>query len=148
MFDRDNPFLAITPLWPEVLTGVVTFGLLALVLMKVVFPRMERMTQARADAIEGGLARAEALRAEAEQLRDSYREKLAEARVEAARIRDEARADADETRATALVAARAEADQIVAAGRDRLAAERAAVARGLRPDTERLAADLAARIIR
>ncbi|GIF66666.1 hypothetical protein Ais01nite_47010 [Asanoa ishikariensis] len=147
MFDIDNPYLAITPLLPEVLIGLVAFGLLALVLMKVVFPRMEQTFEARADAIDGGLARAEAARSEAERLRDSYREKLAEGRAEAALIREQARAEATQTRAHALAAARAEADAIVAAGRAQLAAERAAVHRGLLPDIDRLAADLADRIV-
>jgi F-type H+-transporting ATPase subunit b len=139
---------AIIPQWPEVLIGAVAFGLLALVLMKVVFPRMERLFAARADAIDGGLARAAAARAEAERVRDDYRQRLAQARVEAERIRAEAREEAMEIRAEALASARAEADEIVAAGREQLAAERAAVRSGLLPDIDRLAGELAERIVR
>ncbi|HTF07974.1 MAG TPA: F0F1 ATP synthase subunit B [Asanoa sp.] len=139
---------AIVPLWQELLIGAAAFAVLAYLLMKVVFPRMEWMIDARADAIDGGLARAEAARAEAERIRDNYREKLAEARGEAARIREEGRAEAAETRAAAVAAARDEAHAIVAAGRQRLAAERAAVHRDLRPEVRRLAADLAERIVR
>jgi F-type H+-transporting ATPase subunit b len=148
MLALDDGMRAIVPLWQEMVVGGAAFALLAYLLMKVVFPRMERLIEARADAIDGGLARAEAARAEAERLRDNYREKLAEARGEAAAIREEARAEAAETRAAALVTARAEADAIVAAGRQRLAAERATVHRDLRPDVRRLAADLAERIVR
>ncbi|GIF74885.1 F0F1 ATP synthase subunit B [Asanoa siamensis] len=138
---------AIIPQWPEVLVGAVAFALLCLVLMKVVFPRMERLFAARADAIDGGLARAEAARAQAERVRDDYRQRLAEARAEAAGIREEARTEAAEIRAEALAAARAEADAIIAAGRARLAAERAAVQQGLLPDIDRLAGVLATRIL-
>jgi F-type H+-transporting ATPase subunit b len=148
MLALDDGMRAIVPLWQEILIGGAAFAFLAYALMKVVFPRMERMIEARADAIDGGLARAEAARAEAERIPDNYREKLAEARAEAARIREDARAEAAETRATAVAAARAEADTIVAAGRQRLATERAAVHRDLRPDIRRLAADLAERIVR
>ncbi|SNT28995.1 F-type H+-transporting ATPase subunit b [Asanoa hainanensis] len=147
MLASDSPLRPITPVLPEVLIGLVAFGLLALVLMKVVFPRMERTFEARADAIDGGLARAEAARSEAERLRDSYRAKLAEGRAEAALIRERARAEAEQIRAEALAAARAEAEAIVAAGREQLAAERAAVHRGLLPDIDRLAAELADRIV-
>ncbi|GIF50560.1 F-type H+-transporting ATPase subunit b [Asanoa ferruginea] len=148
MLALDDGMRAIVPLWQEIVVGGAAFAVLAYLLMKVVFPLMERMIEARADAIDGGLARAEAARAEAERIRDSYREKLAAARVEAARIREEARAEAAETRAVALATAKAEADAIVAAGRQRLAAERAAVHRDLRPDVQRLATDLAERIVR
>src|SRR5829696_8321663 len=88
-----NPII---PLWQELVLGSIAFAILCYVLMKFVFPRMEQTFQARVDAIEGGLKRAEAAQAEANELLQQYRAQLAEARTEAARIRDEARADAEE----------------------------------------------------
>src|ERR1044071_5856761 len=87
-----NPII---PLWQELVLGAIAFAIIAWVLMKFVFPRMEETFKARVDAIEGGIKRAEQAQAEANQLLEQYRAQLAEARTEAARIRDEARADAD-----------------------------------------------------
>ncbi len=132
---------------PEVIVGTIAFALLCFVLMKFVFPRMEQTFQARVDAIEGGIKRAEAAQAEANQLLEQYRTQLAEARTEAARIRDEARADAEEIRQDVLAKAREESDRIIAAGRDQLAAQREAIVRDLRSEIGTLAVDLAGRIV-
>jgi F-type H+-transporting ATPase subunit b len=85
----------IVPIIPEMIIGAIAFGLLCFVLMKFVFPRMNQMYEARVEAIEGGLQRAEKAQAEANELLAQYKAQLAEARTEAARIRDEARADAE-----------------------------------------------------
>ena len=51
-----NPIL---PIWQEIVIGAIAFGILCYVLMKFVFPRMEQTFQARVEAIEGGIKRAE-----------------------------------------------------------------------------------------
>ena len=139
-----NPIL---PLWEEIVLGIIAFGLLCFVLMKFVFPRMEETFRARVDAIEGGLKRAEEAQAEANQLLEQYRAQLAEARTEAARIRDEARADAEGIRQDVLAKAREESDRIITAGRDQLAAQRESIVRELRAEVGTLAVDLAGRIV-
>jgi F-type H+-transporting ATPase subunit b len=137
----------IVPLWPELVVGVAAFAILCFVLMRHVFPRMERTFAARADAVDGGLARAEAARAEAGELLERYRAVLGEARTEAAHIRDRARADGDRVRQGLLAGARQESERIVATGAERLTAERQAVLHELRPAVETLAAELAARMV-
>ena len=137
----------IVPLWQEVVLGIIAFGLLCFVLMKFVFPRMEETFRARVDAIEGGIKRAEEAQAEANQLLEQYRAQLAEARTEAARIRDEARADAEGIRQDVLAKAREESDRIIAAGREQLAAQRESIVRDLRSEVGTLAVDLAGRIV-
>jgi F-type H+-transporting ATPase subunit b len=139
-----NPLI---PVWQEIVLGLIAFGLLCLVLMKFVFPQMEKTFAARVDAIEGGIKRAEAAQAEANQLLEQYRAQLAEARTEAARIRDEARADAEGIRQDLLAQAREESDRIIAAGRDQLAAQRESIVRDLRSEVGSLAVDLAGRIV-
>ena len=139
-----NPLI---PVWQEIVLGLVAFGILCFVLMKFVFPKMEKMFQARVEAIEGGLKRAETAQAEANQLLEQYRAQLAEARTEAARIRDEARADAEGIRQDVLAKAREESDRIIAAGRDQLAAQRESIVRELRSEVGTLAVDLAGRIV-
>jgi F-type H+-transporting ATPase subunit b len=137
----------VLPIWQEIVIGTIAFALLAYVLMKYVFPRMEETFRARVDAIEGGIKRAEARQAEADQLLERYKQQLAEARVEAARIRDEARADAVGLRDEILARAREESDRIIAAGREALAAERTTLSRQLRVELGTLAVDLASRIV-
>lgn len=139
-----NPII---PLWQELVLGIIAFGILCYVLMKFVFPRMEQTFRARVDAIEGGIKRAEEAQAEANQLLEQYRAQLAEARTEAARIRDEARADAEGIRQDVLAKAREESDRIIAAGNDQLNAQRESILRQLRTEVGTLAVDLAGRIV-
>ncbi|MCX4470308.1 F0F1 ATP synthase subunit B [Micromonospora sp. NBC_01655] len=142
-----EPHNPIIPIWQEIVVGSVAFAVLCFVLMKFVFPRMEQTFQARVDAIEGGIKRAEAAQAEANQLLDQYRAQLAEARTDAARIRDDARADADGIRQDILAKAREESDRIIAAGKEQLAAERATIVRELRTEVGTIAVDLASKIV-
>jgi F-type H+-transporting ATPase subunit b len=137
----------IVPLWQELVLGSIAFALLCFVLMKFVFPVMERTFAARVDAIEGGIKRAETAQAEANKLLEQYKAQLQEARTEAARIRDEARADAEGIRQDVLAKAREESDRIIAAGRDQLAAQRESIVRDLRSEVGTLAVDLASRIV-
>jgi F-type H+-transporting ATPase subunit b len=137
----------IVPLIPELILGTIAFAVVCFVLMKFVFPRMEETFRARVDAIEGGIKRAEEAQAEANSLLEQYRAQLAEARTEAARIRDEARADAEGIRQDVLAKAREESDRIIAAGREQLAAQRESIVRELRSEVGTLAVDLAGRIV-
>jgi F-type H+-transporting ATPase subunit b len=142
--EAPNP---IGPIWQELVIGVIAFGILCFVLMRFVFPRMNATFEARVDAIEGGIARAEQRQDEANALFEQYKQQLAEARIEAAKIRDDARSDAEGIRQDVLAKAREESDRIIAAGRDQLAAERANIVRELRADIGSLAVELAGRIV-
>jgi len=139
-----NPVI---PIWQELLIGSIAFAVLVFILGKYVWPRMEETFRARVDAIEGGIQRAENAQREAAALLEQYKQQLAEARTEAARIRDEARADAAGIREEAASRAREESDRIIQAGRDALAAERGSIVRELRAEIGDLAVDLAGRIV-
>ncbi|GLZ75912.1 ATP synthase subunit b [Actinorhabdospora filicis] len=137
----------IIPVWSEVIVGTVAFALLCFVLMKFVFPKMEETFKARVDAIEGGIERANKAQEEANTLLAQYKQQLAEARTEAARIRDEARADANGIKADIMAKAEEERDRVIAAGRDQLAANRQQLIRELRGEIGELAVDLAGKIV-
>jgi len=137
----------VLPIWQEMIVGLIAFGAVVFVLGKYVWPRMEETFKARVEAIEGGIKRAEEAQREANALLEQYRQQLAEARTEAARIRDEARADAAGIRTEMLEHAREEADRIITAGRDSLAAERASIVRELRAEIGDLSVALAERIV-
>jgi F-type H+-transporting ATPase subunit b len=139
-----NPII---PLWQELVVGTIAFAVLCFVLLKYVFPRMEQTFKARVDAIEGGIKRAEEAQAEANRALEQYRAQLAEARTEAAQIRDEARADAEGIRRDVLAKAQEERDRIIAAGNEQLVAERQTIVRDLRAEIGTLAVDLAGKIV-
>jgi F-type H+-transporting ATPase subunit b len=139
-----NPII---PLWQELVLGTVAFAVVAWVLMKFVFPRMEETFRARVDAIEGGIKRAEEAQAEANKTLEQYRAQLAEARTEAARIRDEARADAEGIRQDVLAKAREESERIIQAGNEQLGQQRESILRELRSEVGTLAVDLAGKIV-
>ena len=83
-----NPLI---PNLTELIVGLVTFGIIFFALWKVLLPRLNQTLTERTDKIEGGLQRAEEAQAEANATLAKYREQLAEARHEAARLREEAR---------------------------------------------------------
>lgn len=84
-----NPLL---PPVGEIIVGLITFAILAFVVIKFVVPRFEQTFVARREAIEGGIERAETMQAEAKAALERYQAQLADARSEAAQIRDQARA--------------------------------------------------------
>ena len=142
--ESHNPIL---PIWQEIAAGLIAFGILYFVLAKYVFPRMEQTFQARVEAIEGGIKRAEEAQAEANATLEQYRAQLAEARNEAIAIREEAHANAAAIRDEMLTRAQEERDRIIAAGRESLAADRQSIIRELRAEIGTLAVDLAGRIV-
>jgi F-type H+-transporting ATPase subunit b len=80
-----------SPLLPhtaEIIIGLVAFGVLYYFLRKYVLPVFERTYAERTAAIEGGIKQAEQAQAEAQRTLEEYRAQLADAREEAARIRD------------------------------------------------------------
>lgn len=151
----DSPVLAqaeetpdpIIPIWQELVIGGIAFAVLCFVLLKFAFPRMEAMYQARVDAIEGGLRRAEERQAEANALFEQYQAQLADLRGEASQIRQEAAAEGESIRQELLAKAREESDRIIAAGRESLSAERQTIIRELRGTVGTLAVELAGRIV-
>lgn len=69
---------------------LLVFGLLYLTFVKVVLPKMGGVIDARQNKIEGDLARAEALKKEADEAVASYEKAIAAARSEASSILHEA----------------------------------------------------------
>ena len=70
---------------------VIFFGLLYLLMSRVALPRMEKILDGRAQAIEGDLARAQALKEETENAIKAYEKSLTDARASATGIGQEAR---------------------------------------------------------
>jgi F-type H+-transporting ATPase subunit b len=142
--ESQNPLI---PPVSEIIVGLITFGILLFVLVKFVFPQLEKTFVARREAIEGGIERAEAMQAEAKAALDQYRAQLAEARNEAAQIRDAARAEGQQILEELRTQAQEESARIVARGEEQLAANRQQVVNQLRGQIGQLAVDLASRVV-
>ncbi len=135
------------PALPDLLWGTLAFAVVLFVIIRYLVPRMTAVLDARADAIEGGLKRAEEAQAGAQQALENYNAQLAEARAEASRIRDAAREDAKKIRAELVEAAQADANRIVANAQTQIEAERTSALVSLRAEVGTLALDLASGVI-
>ncbi|MQS12037.1 hypothetical protein F7Q99_06940 [Streptomyces kaniharaensis] len=142
--------LELGPLQPEpapLVLGLVLFFLMMWAFGRGIIPRIERIRAERWEATEGRAERAEAIRAEAEAAYDAAREQLANARHEAARIRQEYA----EQGAAAIAAAREEGsrdrDRLLASAHVQLTADRVLAEAQLRHEVGTLAVDLAGRVV-
>ncbi|SFO38537.1 ATP synthase F0 subcomplex B subunit [Geodermatophilus obscurus] len=139
-----NPLI---PPLGEIIIGLVAFAIVLLVFFRFIAPRFEQAFRARREAIEGGIERAEAMQAEAKAALEQYRAQLAEARTEAAQIRDQARAEGQQILEELRAQAQEESARIVARGEEQLAANRQSVVNELRGQIGALAVDLAGRVV-
>ena len=142
--EAHNPLL---PPLGEIIIGLIAFAIVMLVFFRFIAPRFEQVFRARREAIEGGIERAEAMQAEAKAALEQYRAQLAEARTEAAQIRDQARAEGQQILEELRVQAQEESARIVARGEEQLATSRQQVVNELRGQIGRLAVDLAGRVV-
>jgi F-type H+-transporting ATPase subunit b len=140
----ENP-LAPAPL--EIVLAVVFALLLTVVIAKFVVPRFEATYAERTAAIQGGIEKAEAAQEAAAAALQQYNDQLAEARTEAARIREDAKTQGSQILAEMREQAQAEASRIKSSAQAQLEAERAQVLAQLRGELGGLATTLASRIV-
>lgn len=133
--------------WSEFILVLIVFVLLFLAVRKYIVPAFEKAFAERRDAIEGGIERAEQAQAEAARLLEQYNAQLAEARAEAAQIREGARAEAQRIIDDLRAQAQEESARIVARGEEQLAAQRSQVVRELRGEIGSLAVELSEKIV-
>jgi F-type H+-transporting ATPase subunit b len=142
--DQPNPLL---PHLSEIILVLIIFGILYYLIWKFVVPRFEKTFAERRDAIEGGIARAEAAQAEAAQALADYQHQLADARGEAAQIRENARAEAQRIVEELRTQAQEESARIVARGDEQLQTQRGQIVRELRQEIGTLAVELSEKIV-
>jgi F-type H+-transporting ATPase subunit b len=131
----------------ELIIGAITFGIIFFALWKVLIPRLSKTLEERTDKIEGGLQRAEETQAEADATLDKYREQLAEARHEAARLREEAREQGAQIIAEMREQASAEGRRLIEAAHAQIDADRQQALQSLKTEVGALAVDLAGRVV-
>ncbi len=139
-----NPLI---PTLPDLVWGSVVFVIVLVFFIWKGVPRLNAALDARAEAIEGSLKRAEEAQAGAQEALEKYNSQLAEARVEAASIRDEAREAAKQIRADLIAQAQADADRVVTSARAQIEVERAAALQSLRTEVGSLALGLASTVV-
>ena len=138
------------PLVPNVWEmGVVFvgFAVLMYIVVKFIVPMFEKTFAERAEAIEGGIAKAEKAQAEASAALEEYKQQLTDARAEANRIREEARAEGAQILADLKEKAAAESARITAHAHTQIESERQAAVVSLRTEVGTLATTLASRIV-
>ncbi|WP_406473385.1 F0F1 ATP synthase subunit B [Streptomyces sp. NBC_01615] len=142
--EKENPLY---PPIPELVIGLIAFVIVFGFLAKKLLPNINKVLEQRREAIEGGIEKAEAAQTEAHSVLEQYKAQLAEARHEAARLRQEAQ----EQGATLIAEMRAEGqrqrEEIITAGHAQIEADRKAASQALRQDVGHLATDLAGKLV-
>jgi F-type H+-transporting ATPase subunit b len=141
---NSNPLV---PGWPELIIGTIAFLIVFGILAKVLLPRIQATLAERTDAIEGGLDRAEKAQADASRTLAQYQAQLAEARHEAARLREEAKQQGVQIIAEMREQAQAEARRVTEAAQAQLAAERQQAIAALRNEVGAMSVELASKIV-
>ncbi|WP_345460312.1 F0F1 ATP synthase subunit B [Nocardioides marinquilinus] len=140
----------LNPLIPhpvEIVIGLVFFGIVVFAIAKFVVPNFEKAYADRTAAIEGGIETAERKQHEADERLAQLEAQLADARHEAARIREEAREQGAAIVAEMREQAQSEAARIVDHGKTQIEAERQQAVASLRSEVGALATTLAGRIV-
>ncbi|MES2093949.1 MAG: F0F1 ATP synthase subunit B [Actinomycetota bacterium] len=140
----ENPLL---PSVPDLVWSALIFVILFIFFWKKILPNVRKTLDARAELIEGGIKKAENAQAAATAALEKYNEQLAEARAEAAKIRDQARQDGTKIVAESKEQASAEASRITANAQATIEAERQSALVSLRSEVGSLAIDLASGVI-
>lgn len=135
------------PATADIVGSLVVILIIAVPFAKYVLPTFQKIFDERAAKIEGGLAKAEIAQAEATATLAEYQQHLADARAEAARIREDARAEGAQIVADLKRKAQDEAARIADTSRKQIDAERQQAAVSLRAEVGTLATELASKIV-
>ncbi|RFU40459.1 F0F1 ATP synthase subunit B [Actinomadura logoneensis] len=140
----ENPLV---PEASELIFGTIAFAVVLFLVGWKLVPQIQKTLAERTDAIEGGLKRAEAAQDEAKETLDQYRAQLAEARKEAARLREEAREEGAAIKAEITEQAQAEARRIVESAHAQIEADRQQALQSLRAEIGTLSIELAGKVV-
>lgn len=140
----------VNPLLPadyDIIWSAVIFVIVLVFFWRYALPKIQTMLDERSAAIEGQIEAATIAKAEADAALEGYRAQLADARGEAAKIREQARLDGTKILADLKEQASAEAARITAAAQATIEAERQAALVSLRSEVGSLAISLASGVI-
>lgn len=140
----ENPLI---PPIPELVIGLIAFVIVFGFLAKKLLPNINKVLDERREAIEGGIEKAEAAQTEAQSVLEQYKAQLAEARHEAARLRQDALEQGTALKEDLRAEGQRQREEIIAAGHAQIAADRKAASSALRQDVGKLATDLAGKLV-
>lgn len=141
-----QPSVLIPPLY-DIVWSIIPLIIVFIVFGKLVIPKYREVLEEREDKISGGIDRAAAAEAEAQAALEKYNAQLAEARTEAAEIREDARDKGKQIQAQYRQEAEEESRRIVAAGEKQLEASREQVISELRADIGQNSVNLAEKLL-
>ena len=139
--------LKVLPEPDELLFGSIAFAIVAILLIKFIFPKLNTVLTERTARIQGQLEEAEGVKREADTVLAEYRTKLAEARSEVNTIIEEGKRTAESMRADIVARAEVEAREIVARAQADVAGERDRAIAALKDTLGDLSIQLASRVI-
>ena len=129
------------------LAELIAFAIIVLILAKYVIPPINKAMADRQNAIRKEFADLEGARAQAQAAEKSFKDQLAEARHEAAKIREDAREQGAAIIADMRRQAQEESERILKHTRSQLEAERSQAVQSLRTEVGSMATELAGRIV-
>src|SRR5690625_301848 len=142
--DTPNPLL---PAGYDIIWSIVVTVIIGFFFVKYLLPKLNALLDERAEKIEGGLELAEKAQKDAAAAQEEKEQELAQARREAARIREDANAQGKEIVAEARDEAKSEAARLVETAQRQIEAERRSAVVSLRSELGGLATELASRIV-
>ena len=126
---------------------LVAFVIMFAILAKWIIPPINKAMTARQEAIRNQFKELDDAKGRADEAEAEFKSQIAEARQEAARIREEAREQGSQIVAEMRAQAQAEAARIVEHAHSQIEADRQAAAASLRSEVGTMATTLAGRIV-
>jgi F-type H+-transporting ATPase subunit b len=126
---------------------LIAFAIMFFIIARYIVPPINRAMTARQDAIRTQFADLDQAKADAKSAEEEFRAQIADARHEAARIREEAKEQGAAIIAEMREQAQAEAARIVEHAHTQIEADRQQAVTSLRAEVGTLATDLAGRIV-
>lgn len=130
-------------IWPTWVAFLILFG----VLYKFAFPIIIKMLDERTAKIRESLEKAEGTKVEAERLLEEYKQQMAEARGDAAKVIEQGRKVAETMKEEIVAKANEEAAQVVVKAREAMQAEKAAAIAELQSEVASLSVAVAGKLI-
>jgi len=129
------------------LVEVIAFGIIVWILAKWIIPPINNAMTARQDAIRKEFAELDDAKDDAHKAEEEFKAQIADARKQAAKIREEAHDQGNQIVAEAREKADVEAKRIIDHGHAQIEAERKQAVASLRAEVGTLATELAGRIV-
>ncbi|WP_291377515.1 F0F1 ATP synthase subunit B [Demequina sp.] len=145
--ESGSEFVPIFPTNYDILWSTIIFVIIAVMFMRYLLPKLQKVLDERAELIQGGISKAEQAQADAAAALEEYTAQLRDARTEAARIREDARHEAAQIVADGREKAALDAERISETAGKQIDAERQQAVVSLRADIGSLATELASRIV-